>query len=213
MDFTIDTGDSADSQQLNETLWVRTLLEGGSAQPQQRRQQSDLLAPALPQPASSPAPPRPPATPASRTTTTTSRARSRSSTTRTAPKGVARRLAQIPGPDGPAQQAFTASGLNVPSYVAFGNHDALVQGNAAANAAFEQVATGCLKPIGPVSNPENVGALLAALFNPANLLASLLTSPQNTIIVPGDPKRQFVSKKQYKDVFKAGTQADGHGFD
>ncbi len=50
MDFTIDTGDSADSQQLNETLWVRTLLEGGNAQPQQRRQQSDLLAPALPEP-------------------------------------------------------------------------------------------------------------------------------------------------------------------
>ncbi|HEY6551574.1 MAG TPA: hypothetical protein VIY71_10290, partial [Solirubrobacterales bacterium] len=30
MDFTIDTGDSADSQQLNETEWVRTLLEGGT---------------------------------------------------------------------------------------------------------------------------------------------------------------------------------------
>lgn len=111
-----------------------------------------------------------------------------------------------------AQQAFTASGLKVPSYVAFGNHDALVQGNAAANAAFEQVATGCLKPIGPVSNPENASALLSALFNPVTLLSSFLTSPQNTIVVPGDPNRRFVSKKQYKDIFKAGSQADGHGF-
>jgi hypothetical protein len=33
MDLTIDTGDSADSQQLNETLWVRTLLEGGTLKP------------------------------------------------------------------------------------------------------------------------------------------------------------------------------------
>ena len=33
MDFTIDTGDSADSQQLNETHWVRTLLEGGALDP------------------------------------------------------------------------------------------------------------------------------------------------------------------------------------
>ena len=33
MDFTIDTGDSADSQQLNETEWVRTLLEGGALDP------------------------------------------------------------------------------------------------------------------------------------------------------------------------------------
>jgi hypothetical protein len=111
-----------------------------------------------------------------------------------------------------AQQTFTASGLKVPSYVAFGNHDALVQGNAAANAAFEQVATGCLKPIGPVSNPENAAQVLAELLNPANLLASLLTSPQNTILVPGDPNRRFVSKKQYKDIFKAGSQKDGHGF-
>ncbi|MFL5907326.1 MAG: hypothetical protein ACJ75Z_06990, partial [Solirubrobacterales bacterium] len=33
MDFTIDTGDSADSQQLNETDWVRKLLEGGALDP------------------------------------------------------------------------------------------------------------------------------------------------------------------------------------
>ena len=88
-----------------------------------------------------------------------------------------------------------------------------MQGNAAANAAFEQVATGCLKPIGPVPNPENAPALLTSLLNPTNLLSTLLTNPQNLILVPGDPKRQFVSKKQYKDIFKAGSQADGHGFD
>jgi hypothetical protein len=33
MDFTLDTGDSADSMQLNETKWVRTLLEGGTLDP------------------------------------------------------------------------------------------------------------------------------------------------------------------------------------
>jgi len=33
MNFTIDTGDSADNQQLNETEWVRTLLEGGTLNP------------------------------------------------------------------------------------------------------------------------------------------------------------------------------------
>jgi hypothetical protein len=33
MDFALDTGDSADSQQLNETEWVRTLLEGGALNP------------------------------------------------------------------------------------------------------------------------------------------------------------------------------------
>ena len=90
-----------------------------------------------------------------------------------------------------AQQSFTAAGLKVPSYVAFGNHDGLVQGNAAANAAFEAVATGCLKPIGPVPNPENAPALLSSLLNPTNLLSTLLTNPKNLIFVPGDPKRQL----------------------
>ena len=43
--------------------------------------------------------------------------------------------------------------------------------------------------------------------------AILATQPQNVALVPPDPKRQFVSKKQYKAVFENGTQADGHGFD
>src|SRR5688572_23309429 len=33
MDLTINTGDNADSQQLNETEWVRTLMEGGTLDP------------------------------------------------------------------------------------------------------------------------------------------------------------------------------------
>lgn len=211
MDFSIDTGDSADSQQLNETLWVRTLLEGGNLNPNSgvsKATYSNPLCPNFFVPGAAEAArytgvqdyndylegPYPefydPNTPA----------------------GPHSAWPKYPGLMDRAQQAFTAGGLKVPSYVAFGNHDALVQGNAAANAAFEQVATGCLKPIGPVSNPENASALLSALFNPVTLLSSFLTSPQNTIVVPGDPNRRFVSKKQYKDIFKAGTQKDGHGF-
>lgn len=212
MDFTIDTGDSADSQQLNETLWVRTLLEGGALNPNSgvnKATYSHILCPNLFVPG---------AAEAARYTGVQDYDDYIEGTypefyDPDSPKGPHSAWPKYPGLMDRAQQAFTASGLSVPSYVAFGNHDALVQGNAAANAAFEQVATGCLKPIGPVSNPENVAALLASLLNPANLLSSLLTSPQNTIVVPGDPQRRFVSKKQYKDVFRAGSQADGHGFD
>jgi len=212
MDLTIDTGDSADSQQRNETLWVRTLLEGGSLNPNSgvnKATYSHPLCPNLFVPGAAEAAkytgvqdyddylegPFPefydPDVPA----------------------GPHAAWPKYPGLMDRAQQTFTAAGLDVPSYVAFGNHDALVQGNAAANGAFEQVATGCLKPIGPVSNPENASALLAALFNPVTLLGTFLTQPQNTVLVPGDPNRRFVSKKQYKDVFRAGAQADGHGFD
>jgi hypothetical protein len=212
MDFTIDTGDSTDSQQLNEALWVRTLLEGGALNPNSgvsKATYSNLLCPNLLVPG---------AAEAARYTGVQDyndyvEGPFPEFYDPNSPKGVHAAWPKYPGLMDRAQQAFDATGLSVPSYVAFGNHDALVQGNAAANAAFEQVATGCLKPIGPVSNPENAAGLLSSLLSPANLLASLLTSPQNTMVVPGDPKRQFVSKKQYKDVFKAGTQADGHGFD
>jgi metallophosphoesterase (TIGR03767 family) len=212
MDFTIDTGDSADSQQLNETQWVRTLLEGGTLNPNSgvnKAGYSHLLCPNLLVPG---------AAEAARYTGVQDYDDYVEGTfpefyDPDSPQGPHAAWPKYPGLMDKAQQSFTAAGLDVPSYVAFGNHDALVQGNAAANAAFELVATGCLKPIGPVSNPENAAGLIASLLNPANLLASLLTSPQNLIIVPGDPKRQFVSKKQYKDVFKAGSQADGHGFD
>jgi metallophosphoesterase (TIGR03767 family) len=212
MDFTIDTGDSADSQQLNETLWVRTLLEGGNLNPNSgvnKATYSHPLCPNLFVPGAAEA--------ARYTGVQDYNDYLEGSYPEfydpNSPAGPHSAWPKYPGLMDRAQQAFTASGVAVPSYVAFGNHDALVQGNAAANAAFEQVATGCLKPIGPVSNPENASALLASLLDPVRLMSSFLTSPQNTILVPGDPNRRFVSKKQYKDVFKAGSQADGHGFD
>ena len=212
MDLTIVTGDSADSQQLNETLWVRTLLEGGLLNPNSgvdKKTYSHLLCPNLFVPG---------AAEAARYTGVQDYDDYFEGVfpefyDPDVPAGPHAAWPKYPGLMDKAQQAFTASGVTVPSYVAFGNHDALVQGNAAANAAFEQVATGCLKPMGPVPNPENAPALLSALFNPANLLSTLLTAPQNLILVPGDPKRQFVSKKQYKDIFKGGSQEDGHGFD
>jgi metallophosphoesterase (TIGR03767 family) len=212
MDLTINTGDSADSQQLNETQWVRTLLEGGTLNPNSgvsKATYSHLLCPNLLVPG---------AAEAARYTGIQDYDDYFEGTfpefyDPDSPKGSHAAWPKYPGLMDRAQQAFTAAGVDVPSYVAFGNHDALVQGNAAANVAFEQVATGCLKPIGPVPNPENAAALLSSLFNPAALLGTLLSSPQNLVLVPGDPQRRFVSKKQYKDIFKAGSQADGHGFD
>jgi metallophosphoesterase (TIGR03767 family) len=212
MDFTIDTGDSADNQQLNETQWVRTLLEGGALDPNSgvnKALYSSLLCPNLLVPGAAEA--------ARYTGVQDYNDYVEGSFPEfydpNHPAGPHAAWPTYPGLMDRAQQSFTATGLKVPSYVAFGNHDALVQGNAAANAAFELVATGCLKPIGPVPNPENAAALLSSLLSPTNLLSSLLTSPKNVMVVPGDPKRQFVSKKQFKDIFKSGTQADGHGFD
>ena len=212
MDLTIDTGDSADSQQLNETLWVRTLLEGGALNPNSGVPKSTYSHPLCPNLFV------PGAAEAARYTGVQDyddyfEGPFPEFYDPDSPAGPHAAWPKYPGLMDRAQQSFAATGLDVPSYVAFGNHDALVQGNAAANAAFEQVATGCLKPMGPVPNPNNPAGFLSALLDPTKLLSTFLTSPQNLILVPGDPKRQFVSKKQYKDVFKAGSQADGHGFD
>ncbi|HEX2162889.1 MAG TPA: hypothetical protein VHM02_02965, partial [Thermoanaerobaculia bacterium] len=212
MDFTINTGDAADSQQLNETLWVRTLLEGGTLDPNSGVNKAGYLHALCPNLLV------PGAAEAARYTGVQDyddyvEGPYPEFYDPDVPAGPHSAWPKYPGLLDRAQQPFAAAGLDVPSYVAFGNHDALVQGNAAANAAYEQVATGCLKPIGPVSNPENAQGLLGSLLNPTTLLTTLLTSPQNLILVPGDPKRQFVSKPQYKDIFRAGTQSDGHGFD
>jgi metallophosphoesterase (TIGR03767 family) len=211
MDFAIDTGDSTDNQQLNEAQWVRTLLEGGTLNPNSgvdKNTYSNSLCPKFLVPG---------AAEAARYTGVQDyndyvEGPFPEFYDPNSPKGAHAAWPKYPGLMDKAQQAFTATGLGVPSYVAFGNHDALVQGNAMANVAFEAVARGCLKPMGPVPNPENLSAFFTSFLDPVRLLASLITEPKNTIVVPGDPKRQFVSKKQYKDTFKAGSQADGHGF-
>ena len=182
MDFAIDTGDSADSQQLNETEWVRTLLEGGTLDPNSGIDPSGYNHPLCP-PVGVPG-----AAEAARYTGVQDYGDYAEGANPyfydpSEPRGASAGWPAYPGLMDRAQQPFTASGLAVPSYLAFGNHDALVQGNQAANAGIEEVATGCTKTM------EGVPTL-----------------------VPPDPRRQFVSKTQFKQVFREGTQPDGHGF-
>jgi hypothetical protein len=207
MDFTIGTGDLADSQQLNETEWVRTLLEGGELNPN-----SGINTP-VGYPGIGCVPGVTDEGPTPRYTGVQD-------------YGDFGTTPGIYDPDQPtgayadwpdygeildrAEQTFTAAGLDIPSYVAFGNHDGLVQGNAAANASYEAVATGCIKPASPVIfDPGTLSSALGAL-DPVNLLAA---DPTKIRLVPPDPKRRYVSKLEYKNVFRAGAQEDGHGFD
>lgn len=103
---------------------------------------------------------------------------------------------------------FTPVGLRrdgtpVPTFIANGNHDGLVQGNEDAIGPFEDLATGCFKaaqstsalPIGPNLDPNQ-------LFSPAIGFA----------VRPDGPGRHFLDRVQLKRVYSSGTQADGHGF-
>jgi metallophosphoesterase (TIGR03767 family) len=206
MDFAIDTGDSADNQQLNETEWVRTLIEGGTLEP------GSGVAPSAPGASADPACLLPAVADAADPSRYTG-VQDYGDYAEGAdpyfydpddPRGAATGWPEYPGLMDRAQQPFAAAGLSVPSYLTFGNHDALAQGNQAANAAFEQVATGCVKPMAAVPGKlEGLGDL-----DPANLLSN----PGATALVPPDPDRRYVSKAQYKQVFIEGSQADGHGF-
>ena len=99
-----------------------------------------------------------------------------------------------------AQRRFEAVGLDMPWYSAFGNHDALIQGNSpeayigpdgpsgeTSNDAMQALVTGCLKP---TKLPQDLPGedALDVLTNPALLDAS---SPMS---VPPDFRRCYLAK-------------------
>jgi hypothetical protein len=212
MDFALVTGDQADSQQRNETIWVRDLIEGGtplnfnsgSTNP------DDYNSVAHPSCASFPP-------------TAAHRAEALRYT------GVQDYddydETQTPlyyDPDDPrgswatdgwpaytglmdrAQQlTITPVGLAVPSYVTNGNHDTLVQGNEDATASFEDIATSCEKVLASTVQPG------PGVLDPSVLLAP----PAATTHVPPDPLRRYVSKPQVKAVFGENGEDNGHGLD
>jgi hypothetical protein len=196
------TGDLADNQQLNETEWVKTLLGGGTVNPDSgdeslfgsehcpfaetaRTDDGDSYA-GVQDYSDYPGAPN---------------------TNFWDPDDLRGQFATenwptYPGLMNRAQDGFDAVGVDVPTYVVFGNHDMLAQGTVASNAGFEAIGTGCVKPLAqppdfPSPTPGGVASLL----------------PSAAMIVPPDPKRQYVDKAQFKSIFRDGSQNDGFGFD
>jgi 3',5'-cyclic AMP phosphodiesterase CpdA len=105
----------------------------------------------------------------------------------------------FPGLFEAANQPFMALGVDMPWYTAFGNHDALVQGNSPyaysgpfgasgelwgpdpQNNAYHEIATGCVK----VSN-----ATTSVFTDPL----PDVTDPLSTVVVPPDARRCFLAK-------------------
>ena len=116
-----------------------------------------------------------------------------------------------------AQHPFEAIGLDLPWYTAFGNHDALVQGNSpdayvgpfgpgqagadtteSSNDGFQSIATGCAKPVVP---PPNFG-------DPG----SFLGDPTGAQIVPSDPRRCFLAKDEVDSLTPVPAPCDTGGW-
>jgi metallophosphoesterase (TIGR03767 family) len=206
--FVITTGDLADNQQLNETRWFKTVLDGGSVDPFSGKPVSatnQCSAPAA-------------------TVAALNAAVAARQYTGVADyddyRGVpAQRSAGFWDPDeapagGPyaafprypgllerAQNRFTAQGLKVPWFIARGNHDGLVQGNAPASTdLFRTIATGCLKvfPSAALDPAQFANADEAEAFRrigDPTYIQTLLAGGRN---VPPDPDRRILSTTEYK---------------
>jgi len=188
MALTITTGDSADSQQINEVKWVVRLLEGGTLNPNSGVE--DAVCGALSGPPGE----------AARYTGVQDDddvLESGRFYDPDRPSGAFGAWPRHPGLMDRAQVPFEAAGLDRPSYVAFGNHDGTVQGNIHALGALDSLAKGCVKPLS-----------LAGLAG----LGALTTSPGQAIVVPPDPDRGFADRPAYKALHATGGQGDAHGF-
>ena len=198
MAFSLFTGDLADSQQLNEARGVLTLLEGGPLDPNSGATSQGC----------------PPGTPGADEAARYTGVQDKDDFLEgphfydpDSPSGPYAGWPRWPGLMDRAQAPFPASGLRVPSYLAFGNHDALVQGNAAAIAPYELIGTGCLKATLPAFDPLKPQSVL----DPGYLSGLLQTEPGRVALVPRDPDRRYLDHRQFKELFRAG-QGDGHGF-
>jgi metallophosphoesterase (TIGR03767 family) len=204
MDFALTTGDNADNMQYNENVWVRLLLEGGQALTPNSGVKSNYEECAS---TSRAALQWREFTGSLRNEPTymgvqdfsDQEADTEDFYDPNQPRGQFAEWPRYPGLMDRAQQTFTPVGLrrgttSVPTYLANGNHDGLVQGNSAATSEMEGIALGCWKPLVPE-------------FEWRAIFEATVGS-----IVRNDPNRRFVDKAQLKAVYQAGTQRDGHGF-
>ena len=220
MDFALITGDQADNQHLNETVWVRDLLEGNGP----HNFNSGVTDPAF-----------------YADTANLSPACNTFVLQAGGPEAAAAEAKRYTGvqdyddyplgkppqplyydPDDPTGPLYAdwpdygnlldraqeividPEGLKVPFYITNGNHDVLVQGNEDAIQPIEEIALGCFKALASTIAQE------APDPDP-----DLLTAANAGMLVPPDPGRQFVDKLQIKQIYGAtneGPADDDHGF-
>jgi len=105
------------------------------------------------------------------------------------------------------QLPFVSSGLDAPWYPVVGNHDLLVQGNAASTARTRAIAVGRRKLV-ELSRPA-AAAARSRVFSPALLDSALAHGlPGRTVPVTADPRRRELRPAQ---MIARLRRASGHG--
>jgi metallophosphoesterase (TIGR03767 family) len=124
---------------------------------------------------------------------------------------------------------FRATGLGLPWYSVFGNHDGLVQGNVANNELFALAAVGCVKPMRLSQRGlEEVRALIAGgltLLERARIIEILARDVVETVFGPQltrdrwkpvlrDTRRRLLAQAEYlQEHFRTRGLPAGHGYD
>jgi metallophosphoesterase (TIGR03767 family) len=221
--FALATGDLADNQQLNETKWFRTVLDGGTVDPFSGRpiDASNQCSGASPDDIA-----RLNADVSARRYTglqdyddwrgaPPDRYAGYWDPDEAAPTdGPHAAFPRFPGLLERGQVPFDAAGLKVPWYVSRGNHDGLVQGNAPASTdLFRAIAVGCLKVFpnalfDPAAYAGKSADSIFASFNDPNFIATLLAGARR---VPPDPDRRIIGKAEYRALMADGSRT-AHGF-
>jgi metallophosphoesterase (TIGR03767 family) len=222
MGFVLNTGDMADSAQLNETRWYIQVLEGGTIDPftgkpigpgnpceqaneEQKAQLNAAVAARLYTGVQDYDDWR--GEPADRYDDFWDPDE--------APPGASSPFAawpRYPGLMERAQRPFTAQGLAVPWYTARGNHDAIWQGTFRAPATLEFLTTSCIKPFpndkfdGDGYGDENAPKIVEDLDDP-DFVSTQLAEAR---LVPPDPDRRFLYAGEYQKLH--GNSDKGHGF-
>jgi hypothetical protein len=235
MDFALITGDQADNMQRNESVWVRQLLEGGTATNFNSGDAADLD-PQLPGCFAASVNPGPAAlaleapkytgvqdytdypppagsgvgagTPPASLYYDPNTPQGQYSSWPTY-TGLMDRAQMLPLTPTGLDHPGTGTAGDLPFYVTNGNHDTLVQGNEDANREFEQIATGCLKTLASTVTPVPCTNPDPDCMPP---VLQMLQNPSAFMLVPPDQDRQFASKPQVKQIYGANGEDNNHGF-
>jgi metallophosphoesterase (TIGR03767 family) len=124
----------------------------------------------------------------------------------------------VPGLLDAARAPFQATGLGLPWYAAYGNHDGLVQGNVPRTPLLQQLATGPLKltalPPAILAAPlsTQVQFLLGLLQQDPTAIALLLSAGGRRFVTP-DANRRIVDRATtVAEHFSTAGTPVGHGF-
>jgi metallophosphoesterase (TIGR03767 family) len=113
----------------------------------------------------------------------------------------------LPGLLDRARAPFSAAGLKMPWFTAYGNHDGLVQGNFPQSFQLSNVATGSVKvtSLPPGVSPQDIAAGDPSAF------AGALTGPAR-VITPDLDRRVIDRHAAVEEYFKTTGKPAGHGF-